>query len=285
MSELIKGFKTKNGFNKFDYLSLANKPTFDLVASYRSAGTYIWTCPKDGEYIALIVGGGGSGYVGDHNFSWELESNEKMSFLGGKHGDFGLYRGTISRGTYSPIVVGAGGEAVTYVGYYGNATTNSSAGYGFAGGTSSFRGVVANGGSGGYPARISTSETPVPLRMSDKIKGWFGLDIFLDEKGKPVTMLCDGGDVIHPTDFISDQIEQRGDTRMPSINDYNLSPSTFIYYNPASGFNSSTATGVTPTDCGAGGGALRAYSSNYGTTWTLNGAPGADGGVFIYKVR
>ncbi len=273
MSEFIPGIKTWYGYKKIDYLSLGNKPTFDLVASYRKAGSYEWTCPKDGEYIALIVGGGGGGYVGKTYYSWELEDNEYMIFLGGRHGDFNICRGDFSAQSKIPLVVGAGGEAGTYVERNGEGTHN---GGGFSGGTSSFNGITADGGMYGTAASFYTSNKRIPARISDKLRGWFGLDIFLDEEGKPVTMLCDGGDAIEPIYPYSGNI---GDTNMPSLNKYKLSPS--IYHtdrlNP-------TVTAITPTDCGAGGGALRAYSA-YVVDWTLNGAPGADGGVFIYKVR
>ena len=273
MSELIKGFKTKEGVKKIDYLSLANKPTFDLVASYRKAGSYEWTCPKDGEYIALIVGGGGGGYVGESYHGGELEYYEYLVYEGGKHGDFNICRGDFSAQSKIPLVVGAGGEAGTYVERNGEGTHN---GGGFAGGTSSFNGITAEGGISGNWSKVSNSERRIPARVSDKLSGWFGLAIFLDEEGKPVTMLCDGGDAIEPKYPYSGNI---GDTNMPSLNKYKLSPSIYHtdHQNP-------TVTAITPTDCGAGGGALRAYS-NYVVDWTLNGAPGADGGVFIYKVR
>lgn len=39
--------------------SAAGNTPWTLVAKYTEAGSYTWTCPKDGEYVALIVGDSG----------------------------------------------------------------------------------------------------------------------------------------------------------------------------------------------------------------------------------
>ena len=276
MYDLIIGTKSRDGKkSKIDYLSLANKPSFDLVASFRKAGAYTWTCPQDGEYIALIVGGGGGGCATDDTYSWELETNEYMIFLGGQHGDFALCRNTFSANSKVSLVVGAGGEAATYVGNPYENTRNDPT----SGGTSSFDGITADGGMYGAVSRFTTSEKKIPARISDKLRGWVGLDIFLDEEGKPVTMLCDGGDAIGRIYPYGDC----GDTYMPSLNKYKLSPSEYYQYSYTG--SNDIPTPITPTDCGAGGGALRITSSPYSVDIAFNGAPGADGGVFIYKVR
>lgn len=269
MIEYITAIRTKDGKkNKIDYLSLANKPSFDLVASYRKAGAYTWTCPKDGEYIVLIVGGGGSGCVtGDTGI--QENDGEYTVITGGKHGDFTIVRSTLTANTTKHLVVGAGGEAVSYVGY------NQGTKIGNSGGTSSFDGITAEGGFSGAIGRVSFEELQKWHKYSDRMLGWVGLNIFLDENGKPVTNLCDGGDAIY-YNYGSEWTL----SYLTSLNDKILSPGVMIARGTVY-----EATATTPTDCGAGSGGVRGYIDAAQRNWNLQGAPGADGGVFIYKVR
>ena len=275
MSELIKGIKTKNGFNPIDYLSLANKPSFDLVASYRKAGAYTWTCPEDGEYIALIIGGGGSGCAYALSPSSDHDWTHKYG-CGGKHGEFNIVRTTYTSQKQIPIVIGAGGEAVSFPSEY--AHPNYGGAYGNAGGTSSFDGVTAEGGGEGrYGYSDGINWTP-RVNLEATLHGWIGIGTFLDEKGMPVTMLSDGGDVLIEDGYAS-WLQS-----LPSFNDGILSPGVYAKWNNSPN-DPSLYTAITPTDCGAGSGAVFGNFFQSSNSPKLQGAPGADGGVFIYKVR
>lgn len=287
MSEFIPGIKTRYGYKKIDYLSLANKPTFDLVASYRKAGAYEWTCPKDGEYIALIVGGGGSGC--SYSVGASVYDNY-YGATGGKHGDFNIEQKTFQKGIAIPLVVGAGGEGVTFSisreqgdsgDYYASMKGHS----GNAGGTSSFNGITADGGSAGYAG--IRDEDSSRLLPSSRYNGWIWSDVLRDENGFLVTMLSDGGNIKYYQHAQSAYIQDlQVETRLASLNKKILSPAVWVELTGDP--SKDIATIVTPTDCGAGSGSLlhtRWSVSQYYNEAKLQGAPGADGGVFIYKVR
>lgn len=234
-----------------------------LVGKYTVAGSYEWICPEDGEYIALILGAGGSGgavaYTGADNAS------------GGAAGYAGVKRGTYAKGQSIPLVVGAGGAA--------RIAESRAVRTGYAGGSSSFDGVssaggsagkglsegIASGASGGQCSTLSskTGRPPyggVPIWISnDTVQ--YGTPVFgtfLDENGLPVTMLCAGG-----------APNQSFDTALVNGN----IGSNGVYSTTAA------VVGTKATDPGAGGGAAKSLSS-----YTATSAAGADGGVFIYKI-
>jgi hypothetical protein len=250
--------------------SAAGNTPWTLVAKYDKAGSYTWTCPKDGEYVALIVGGGGCGEAivkADDD-----ENAGAISARGGGCGKRNYYRGQIVANAQITVVVGAGG--------FGGVLEAEYEWKGSNGGTSSFNGVTAAGGTGGGNGASYSSEGA----YSDEpnIAGWDGMGLFLDENNIPVTLCCVGCAV---------QARRRNSY---TVDFYYREPPAEVTYcgrtaSPAQGVTDGTLVlkGVTPTDCGAGGGGIVAY---YSTSYDLTGlsltrASGADGGVFIYKVR
>lgn len=234
-----------------------------FIQSYTVAGAYEWTVPSDGDYIAVIIGGGGAGGAACGGKA-----------TGGAAGYVSSCRVTLAKGDVIALVVGAGGTSATTDYYYT---------IGNPGGTSSFNRVIAEGGGGGnadssnaadgaeggQPSCYHGITAPIPFggvslnrsEASGAVYTVYGTPIpaiFLDENGLPISCLCAGGNV--------NQTETR-----PLPNGKTMS---------AGMSNSDTdVSAVAPTDCGAGGGAA-CGSEGYNVT----SAPGADGGVFIYRV-
>lgn len=240
-----------------------------ILETYTSAGSYQWTVPTNGDYVIVIIGGGGSGgaVAGDTEGS--------VGATGGAAGQVNYYRGYLTAGTVIPLVVGGGGAAVT---------TSSSALSGNAGGASSFNGVAAEGGEGGHadrdgyavggalggqPSCAHTNTSAIPMGgvtvvNSDSSGGAsvaVGMpipSIFLDADGLPISCLCAGG-----------AYKQSAVRFLP--NGKTMSAGKLEW--------DADVTAITPTDCGAGGGAAAGN-----TGYQVTSAAGADGGVFIYKV-
>lgn len=259
----------------------ANK--LKLIAKYTVAGAYEWTCPEDGEYIAVIIGGGQSGSA-----IATKGSSVNHYAIGGASGCVAFCRKQISKDEVKALVVGAGGAGVslTYVSNMDNTETGN------AGGTSSFDGVTAAGGESGYGGQNSSpslgttySKYPpcggVPVSdhgssfnyISTTMASQGGAMIlanFLDENCLPITHLCAGGTAYFRGGGESEAI--------PLANGKTMSP--------AKGSNATTATLTTdtPTDCGAGSGGIAVYNSEL-VSVDLTTGNGADGGVFIYKIQ
>lgn len=257
----------------------ANK--LKLMAKYTVAGAYEWTCPEDGEYIAVIIGGGESGSV-----IATKGSSAKHYAVGGASGCVAFCREQIINGEVKTLVVGAGGAGIrrTSISIY--------AASGNAGGTSSFDGVTAAGGAdcyggqnsslsldatgnkyppcGGVPVIHSGSANTYIASLRASQGGAMVLANFLDEIGLPITHLCAGG-----TAYYYDGGESEA---IPLANGKTMSP--------AKGSNATTATLTTdtPTDCGAGSGGIAVYNSDL-VSVDLTTGNGADGGVFIYKIQ
>lgn len=231
-----------------------------FLQAYTVAGSYQWTVPEDGDYVAVIIGGGGGGGA-------SCGGNAS----GGGAGYVNFWAGALTFGTQVALVVGEGGSA--------NSIQSGHKG-GNSGGASSFNGVTADGGEGGSAAESGyaapgglggqaatyyNDDTPIPMggvtvvysRTSSGISVAHGTPIpaiFLDENGLPISCLCAGGGI----DQTVARILPNGKTMSPG---------------------GALSTNDGPTDCGAGGGARALPTGN-----TVNSVPGADGGVFIYKV-
>ena len=249
----------------------------EFIQKYITAGSYTWTCPEDGEYFVVIIGGGESGStLAYKGYPQHREAS------GGASGYVTFFRGVISKGQTKSIVVGAGGA--------GKIQTDSirQAQPGNPGGTSSFDGVTAFGGTDGKggqnASRRGRSGFPPPCggvpiidpgsanTYEASLCSSFGASMltsnFLDEKGLSITHLCAGGQDTEDVDLSL----ANGKTVSPGRK---LSETT----NPPIGVT------VTPTDCGAGSGGISLYGDNIITTGlSISSANGADGGVFIYKV-
>lgn len=257
-----------------------------LVAKYTTAGAYEWICPEGGEYIAVIIGGGGSGYL-------EVGISASGNIGGGASGYLNFVDQQITKGAVKNIVVGAGGA--------GYSITAKGKRAGQAGGSSSFDGVIAEGGEGGgisesegstrlYPAAggqysagymNKTSHpcfggVPVFYRLGDTSAAAIYppafVPDFVDERGLPITMMCAGGSTGY-------NLGQTKDVPLP--NGKTLSPALYIN-DRAVNLHSRT-----PTDCGAGSGAVKGYTTNSSgfTSVSASVGNGADGGVFIYKFQ
>lgn len=279
---------TMKQYNGTDYDTLYPKTTMnqiigitarlnqlEFIQKYITAGSYTWTCPEDGEYVAVIIGGGGAGAV---NIS---TSGNGVTASGGGSGYVEYVQQQITANTQVAIVVGAGGNNT-------------------AGGSSSFNGVTAEGGSkgasggstgsiaveggqysaGGQGLAANTSPcfggVPVFNRADDSnieilYSGSIAPIGFVDEKGLPISMMCAGGsgDYYYP---------QSKDVTLP--NGKTLSPAVGSH-SAVSGDNFTT---VTPTDCGAGSGGIAVHNSSSTSGITGTAGNGAPGGVFIYKV-
>lgn len=119
--------------------NVIEKPAFQKIASYEVAGSYQWTAPDlaDGKAYkigVLAIGGGGSGGIAQ-----TATGSSAQQATGGASGYTRAIVLEVAPGDTKSLVVGAGGKA----------KTASMVSGGLTGGTSSFDGVTADGGSGG----------------------------------------------------------------------------------------------------------------------------------------
>ena len=133
--------------------------SFELLAEYKTAGSYAFTVPDDVDELGvLVLGGGGSG-----GFARNYNSSGYAALAsGGGSGE--IVQAVLSKanGDFSPgaalaVVVGAGGASVTYKA----SNQDNYRQVGNNGGSSSFGSVVAEGGNGGqlYTLTSTTSDT------------------------------------------------------------------------------------------------------------------------------
>lgn len=273
------------------------------VAEYTAAGSYTWTCPEDGDYLAVIIGGGGSGAI-----TYKAYTDSAVSASGGGSGEVGFAYQTIAKDATKNIIVGAGGVGLAVSSALSSPTYLN----GNAGSSSSFAGVYANGGGGGLatgangrkaaggqpssspygagaylPAGGIQSGFPSSATMGSyrnvtpQAAGWSNYG-FRGLNGLPISMLCAGGSVEVNTGATNPGGEINP---IPMLNGKTCSPGVYFTssYTP-------TALPVTPTDCGAGSGGIAAGSYGGSISSGLNSfvpftsAAGAAGGVFIYRV-
>lgn len=253
--------------------SAAGNTPWTLVEKYTTAGSYTWTCPKDGEYVVLIVGGGGSGAVNVDN-GYSDGKGHSMSAIGGNCGERMFYRGQIAANTGVPLVVGVGGTGVGGEGWVWRS--------GYDGGTSSFAGVTASGGTGGKARNTSYDITPSYFVQGRTVGSWDGMELFLDENNIPAVIQCDGcGAEVYQYSSGSTYFYKETVSLESVYLGISASPAYCL---------DDTLTSViaeVPTHCGAGSGGIVAFQrDNTNLTGVVRqSAKGADGGVFIYKVR
>lgn len=244
------------------------------LVKYTLAGSYTWTAPDlfNGEsyYIGvLIVGAGGSGAA-----SKVANSNSVYSQpSGGASGFSHTYICKVNPGDTFNIVVGAGGISVT------NSALNKLTS-GNSGGSSSFDGVVADGGYGGQKSsralggQCSSEDASIT-------KNLFG-GVILSPISTNSGIVCDSNSCFNPFEckkilgaggsasFFSSAISQKGGK--DPVTGLGGGDGTAIQGN---------AVGRPATAPGCGGGAAVCYGANYKAT---SGA-GADGEVTIYIRR
>lgn len=235
----------------------------EKIASYETAGSYQWTAPDlvDGKAYkigVLIIGGGGSG--GMITFSTSLMRRA----LGGAAGYSETMVMVVLPGETKSLVVGAGGQKVT-----------SSAG-GNAGGTSSFSGVTADGGSGGKNSKdVDAVSGSAPATISGSCYGLQKLNDY-DYAGYGVPtqrinlfeckpMLGGGGSAATTS-------SGSGSTSPAGKN-----PITGLGGGAAAVSTSGTAYAENATEAGCGGGGAIRKDGSSGSS-----GAGADGAVYIY---
>lgn len=244
------------------------------LEKYESAGSYTWTAPDlfNGEpyYIGvLIVGAGGSGAASKVASSNNVYSQPS----GGASGFSNAHIRKVNPGDTFNIVVGRGGISVT------NSTLNNLT-RGNSGGSSSFGGVVANGGYGGqqsgraFGGQCSSDDAsitdnlfggviPSPSSTSSKIV-YDPNSCFNPFECKKI--LGAGGSA----SFFSSAISQKGGK--DPVTGLGGGDSAAVYGN---------AVGSPATAPGCGGGAAVCYGSDY----TATSGAGANGEVTIYIRR
>lgn len=150
--------------------NVIEKPAFQKIASYETAGSYEWTAPDlaDGKAYrigVMIIGAGGSGASASTSTKYAQYGG------GGASGYAKSHIETVDPGETKNLVVGKGGTSVG----------GSSAVNGKPGGTSSFDGIAVNGGaeghwcnsnSGGYGDRSIGARCGNPFRA-----GSFGFEL------------------------------------------------------------------------------------------------------------
>lgn len=123
--------------------AVSNKGWY-LLDSYTEAGAFTWTAPDlfdgaDYKIGVYMIGGGGSGGASKE----ATTSGYKATAGGGASGFAKILYLTVSPGQEIPIVVGAGGAAVTCDIVYCALIA------GLPGGSTAFNGITAAGGNGG----------------------------------------------------------------------------------------------------------------------------------------
>lgn len=278
--------------------------TYELIAQYTEAGTYSWECPETGTYIALIIGGGGSGAIHfEHTFVSTEKNKNIVAATGGGSGFWGVSKNNFSHGQTIALTVGEGGASITTTikkGNYSNSAQNGNDGL-----PSSFNGVTAKGGRGGnyggasalggqssrafdqaFSTRDECARSILPFVPfgGDLLQ----LGIFVDELGDPITHLCAGGlaaIVQFNQQYYDVFAAKAGEDSSKNIV---LSGKTCSPGVTAIGDEKTSLTSIQPTDVGAGSGGV-AYSANtsggINEETTLTSGKGADGGVFIFRYR
>lgn len=261
------------------FMSLLDKTQqtgWKLIQSYTTAGSFTWTVPdlfNGKSYIigVLVIGAGGSGAARASDGS----SSAYYDAFGGNSGYSAYFTMEVTPGQEYSGVVGKGGDAKTT----GSVTGNANA-VGENGGSSSFDGVVADGGEGG-DGYLSNVGAQISLLSSDA--QWGGQIIysnysnFNDVLGSPI-------DCYNP-------FEQ---TRMLGAGGFAERGTNSAYSggkNPLTGlgggdgktgysYTTNPVKGGDATDAGCGGGG--AHIGINSVSGTATSGAGADGAVKIY---
>lgn len=240
-----------------------------LLQEYKTAGTYTYTVPAGVTELGVwMVGGGGSGAA------VTPYGSEVYYSSGGASGYAKHMAADVTPGQGIPIVVGAGGAAVTAT-YSGGRTKN-----GAAGGATSFNGVTASGGGGGAyhvggdymdcpdggQGACRSSTIPYGCRVLNTVSSYDG------ESQSPMEAMNPFAAVQPYWLVAGGHYAATSTTTLPNGN------------TASSGIVGSTGaviSGVASTEPGAGGGAARVGgTANSGESATS--AAGAPGAVLIY---
>ena len=121
---------------------IANLGTFNKMFFSQTSGSYI--APRTGVYRITLKGGGGGGFGADNTIQW--------TGAGGGEGGTLVFYTQLTKNAVYPYVIGAGGAAGT-----NKLNASGTAGYGAAGGTTSFDSAYTVSGAGAtLPAGTTT---------------------------------------------------------------------------------------------------------------------------------
>lgn len=271
--------------NEIDQLNTALASSkLKLLASYTTAGSYTFAVPAGITQLQVfIIGGGGSGAarIGYYASNPGVVYAPYATGGGSGHTARAFIAGAVAGHTYA-VVVGAGGASATY------GTSSSSNAQ--SGGSSSFNGVTANGGSGGIQ-KVSP-DSNIVLHGADGGQGSSSDATFSSctPAFGEIRIICDSNlqgntistECVNPFDnhrlLIAGGYAQGSENAQnchyetAATDDYGHSGSSGIAV--ASG----NATATKGTSYGCGGGAATTFSS----TGLATSAAGADGAVLIY---
>ena len=258
-----------------------------LLQSYTTAGSFSWTAPAQfGAGVkykigVLVIGGGGAGaaYIAE----------DRGVANGGASGYSVSFIMEVTPGESYSVVIGAGGVS---------ATADSSDDYvhGGNGGSSSFNGITADGGEGGFPSTGNYAKGSIGAQCSmivlpallseDESALLFGGTVvpirYSSQYYDPITSLGTPSACFNP--FESKRILAAGgyacefNTRSAAINGGKDPVDGKGGGNGGYSTTSAYATDADSPGCG-GGGALSTYTGS--SRRAVSGA-GADGAVYIY---
>lgn len=249
-------------------ISNINIPVWNKLKSYESAGSYTWTVPDlfNGKpYLigVLVIGAGGAGAI-----YLDSVSSGTAPATGGASGESICFTRIVSPLEQINIIVGAKGAAAE-LSYASTRGGNS-------GGTSSFDGKVAHGGSGGSPNYMGASGGQ-PSFQVDGSGIPFGGAVVKKEQDLPYSSLLS---CFNP--FENKRILGAGawakDGFSKGTGSAGTDPITGL--GGGAGRRRGSAYDATANGCGGGACAYNGYGSG-----TYHSGAGADGAVYIYARR
>ena len=272
-----------------------------LIQSYTEAGTYTWTVPdrngdgSDYEICVIVVGGGGSGSARKYWYTTASYTH----LTGGGSGFSKQFKLTVTPNATYNIVVGAGGISVTV----GSGTPDGISA-GNNGNSSSFNGIVANGGDGGgqYGGNyyIPGSKGGRPSDSTFILPTLSYIENLRPPCGDYISPIMYSSDVVYFTQFApSDCINAiTGDILLSAGGGFVGSTGTMvggiaqttqqIIGDKTIGIarwafqTAENAIAINPTLPGAGGGVCANFGTTNNTTYTATSGKGADGCILIY---
>lgn len=300
---LAGGLFNRSEMNKkLDEISDALIPSWKLIYIIDNSVGYsgTWIAPDvfgDGspyDLGAYMIGGGGSGGAVIISLSSSSSTSKGLAKGGASgYGKNHVFEGVNPGDEYS-WVVGAGGAQVSVT---GDDSKDISSVDGKAGGTTSFGGITATGGEGGF-ASTARSTT---LTVAQSIGGQPNLSEYSNVEitgyyGGVSNKYNDNVDVL-PSKELQNQFDPHMITLAAGFNAYGVIDTEDV----ATAYKSSPAPGCAPTHgvvgtavstitttaknsvaatCGNGGGA--AACAKYNTVITATSGKGGDGVIFLY---
>ncbi len=277
---------------------------WDIIQSYTVAGTYTFTAPdlygdgSDYQIGVFIIGGGGSGGA-VKGISDQYQYSIACS--GGASGYTKTVFITVTPENEYTVIVGAGGANVSISTSVGGVNGNS-------GGSSSFNGITADGGGGGYVSCGLPDHYPGVFGASggqgSDARGHYTPSILAPANGMPTKIARDGsnttilyGGDTYPTMCINPFTQERLLGAGGGGNVYaGYSSSAFYQAAPTLADGKSAGSGIvstsgghrtagSATSVGSGGGGIGIcyYAIDY--SYVATSGAGAAGAVMIYTKK